>query len=155
MSENKWQKRKPLRLECPSGSVCYAQRPSPEISLKGGKLAHIFATPIAALNPEAVINELSDEEAAKVYLFARELVATAVVDPKISLDRDAEGLTPEDIPPPDFWHVFSWAMRGGPGLPVPLEEGETTVEAVETFPGEQGALHIPRCDSEQVSQVPV
>lgn len=155
MSETKWQKRKPLRLECPSGSVCYAQRPSPEISLKGGKLAHIFAAPVAALNPQAVINELSDEDAAKVYLFARELVATVVVEPKISLDRGGEGLTPEDVPPPDFWYVFSWAMRGGPGLPVALEEGETTVEAVETFPSEPGRLNIPRSNSEQVSQVSV
>lgn len=155
MSGNKWQKRKPLSLECPSGSVCDVQRPSPEISLKGGKLAHIFATPIAALNPQAVLNELSDEDAAKVYLFARELVAAVVVEPKISLDRETESLTPEDIPPPDFWHVFGWAMRGGPGLPVALEEGETTVEAVETFPGEQGAVHIPRSDGEQISQAPV
>jgi hypothetical protein len=46
-------------------------------------------------------------------------------------------------------------MRGGPGLPVALEEGEATVESVETFPVESGALPVPSGGGEQVSQAPV
>lgn len=150
MSENVWQKRTTMKLPCPSGMVCEVRRPSPEASLKGGRLVHIFSS-----GANAQQADLSDEEAAKVYLFARQLILASVVSPVLVSDESAEGLTPEDIPPADFWFVFTWAMRGGRGIPVATREGETTVEAVETFPDESGALHIPGGDGEQVSQMPV
>lgn len=42
-AEKTWKKRDVLRLECPSGNVCHVRRPSPEVSLKGGRVAHVFA----------------------------------------------------------------------------------------------------------------
>lgn len=142
-----WQKRVAMRLGCPSGAVCEVRRPSPELSLKAGRLTNIFAP------GPSVVEEMSDEEAEKVYLFARQLVIACVVSPVLVSEGD--GLTPEDIPPADFWHVVKWVMSGGHGLPVATKEGETTVEAVETFPEESGALHILGGDSGQVSQIPV
>lgn len=156
--ENTWKKRTVQRLDCPSGSVCYARRPSPEVSLKGGRIANIFMPKVASgsFNPEEAVEELSDDEAAKMYLLAREIVLGAVVSPKLSRkSANDDDLTPEDIPPSDFWYIFSWAMRGGRELPVKLKEGETTVEAVETFPVEPGALPVSGSGGEQVSQTPV
>lgn len=145
-----WKKREVMRLDCPSGSVCHVRRPSPEVSLKCGRVANVFA-PKEGIDVE----DLSDEQAAKVYVFARQLVLAAVITPKLS-DKDApDALTPEDIPPADFWHIFKWAMRGGPGLPVALEEGEATVESVETFPVESGTLPVSSGSGEQVSQASV
>lgn len=151
MAETTWQKRVAIPLPCPSGAVCQVQRPSPEVSLKGGRLTHIFSGP----NAEEAAEDLSDDEAAKVYLFAREIVLACVVSPALSSDKSSQDLTPEDIPPADFWFVFKWAMRGGQGIPVAMKEGETTAEAVETFPDGQAAVHIPSGDGQQVSQIPV
>lgn len=154
---NTWKKRAVLSLECPSGSVCRVRRPSPEVSLKGGRIANFFMPKAqsGSFNPDTAFEELSDEEAASMYLLAREIVLAAVVEPKLSRNTDSDGLTPEDIPPSDFWFIFSWAMKGGRDLPVKLKEGETTVDAVETFPVESGALPVSGSGGEQVSQAPV
>lgn len=90
-----------------------------------------------------------------MYLFARQLVLATVVEPKLSDKEKPDALTPEDVPPVDFWYLFKWAMRGGPGLPVAMEEGDATVESVETFPVEPGALPISSGGGEQISQAPV
>lgn len=148
MSDSAWVKRKIHRLECPSGAVCYVRRPSPEVSIKGGRLIHIFSPRATSGIDETSFTDLNDEEAAKVYIFARAMVLGTVVTPKLSVNPDGEDLTPEDLPPADFWHVFSWAIKGGRDLPVELKEGETTVDAVETFPEEQGAIDISSGDSE-------
>jgi hypothetical protein len=73
-TEKTWTKREVLRLNCPTGNVCHVRRPSPEVSLKGGRVANVFA-PNKAADPE----DLSDEQSAKVYLFARQLVLAVVV----------------------------------------------------------------------------
>lgn len=149
-AETTWQKRATIDLLCPSGAICQVRRPSPEVSLKGGRLAHVF-------NPAtgSEVEDMSDEEAAKVYMFARQLVLASVVSPALSSNTASEGLTPEDIPPADFWFVFKWAMRGGREIPVVLKEGETTVDAVETFPVEHGARDLSGGGSEQVAEMPV
>ena len=148
--ETTWQKRTAIDLPCPSGAVCQVRRPSPEVSLKGGRLAHIF-------NPATAgeVEDMSDAEAAKVYMFARQLVLASVVSPVLSSDESSGGLTPEDIPPADFWFVFKWAMRGGRDIPVALKEGETTVDTVETFPVEHGARDLSGSGGEQVAEMPV
>jgi hypothetical protein len=150
MSEAKtWQKRAAIDLPCPSGAVCKVRRPSPEVSLKGGRILNVFHPD--TVNARGAAEDLSDEEADQTYVFARQVVLAVVVSPVLSSDRNSEGLTPEDIPPADFWLVFRWAMRGGSDIPVALEEGETTVETVETFPVEHGALNVSSSSSEQVS----
>lgn len=155
-TENTWKKRTVTPLECPSGSVCHVRRPSPEVSLKGGRVANFFSPRAnGSLNVEETFQELSDDEAASMYLLAREIVLATVLEPKLVRKTEADELTPEDIPPSDFWFIFTWAMRGGRDLPVKLKEGETTVDAVETFPVEPGTLPVSSGGSEQVSQAPV
>jgi hypothetical protein len=145
-----WQKRRSMSMTCPSGAVCEVQRPGPEVSIKAGRIIHLFKPETAGS-----VEQLSDEEAARIYVFARQAVAAAVTSPKLSLDEKPDSLTPEDIPPQDFWHVFTWVMRGGPDLPVTLREGETTVEAVETFPVELSGDDVVGVNSEQVSSAAV
>lgn len=150
-----WQKRKTMPLPCPSGELPIVQRPGPELSLKAGRLAPVFGSKPTGADAETIMQELSDEESAKIYLFARQVIVDVVVEPKITLDGKDESLTPEDIPPSDFWHIFSWFMRGCPDISVPLKEGETTVEAVETFPVEPLGDVIAGSNGEQVSQATV
>lgn len=145
---NQWRKRPTVLLECPSGNKCYARRIGPDLALKAGRLAKLFGNTA----PDEVINDLSDDEAAKVYSFARQVVLETVVEPKLcSRAVQEDDVTPDDIPPTDFWFLFRWATRAAPGLPVKLSEGETTVEAVENFPGGQAAGAVISSDSEQVS----
>jgi hypothetical protein len=148
-----WQKRSAISLPCPSGAVCEVRRPSPALSIKAGKLSHVFA--LIDSRDSNGNEEISDEESERVYLFARQVVLECVINPKLSAEWSTEELTPEDIPPKDFWRVFRWAMTGGKGMPVTTEEGETTVEAVETFPDEQTAVNIPGSNGEPISQVAV
>lgn len=147
---NQWRKRPTILLECPSGNKCYAQRVGPHISLKAGKLAKLFSS---ASQPEDVIEEMSDAEAAQVYAFAKQIVIETVVQPRLVARAVKESdVTPDDLPTADFWFLFKWAMRAAPGLPVKLADGEeTTVEAVETFSEGQATGVIAGVDSEQVS----
>lgn len=147
--ENQWRKRPTMLLECPSGNKCYARRVGPDLALKAGKLANLFG---GQVKPDDIVEQMSDEEAAKVYAFARQVIIETVVQPKLS-DRALrdDDVTPDDLPSKDFWYLFGWATRAAPGIPVKLSEGETTVEAVETFPDGQTASATPGIDSEQVS----
>lgn len=153
MSENTWRKRETVRLECPSGNICYARRPGPETGLRGGKIASIFDPSMDEKAAQEAINELDDDQLHKVYDFAREFVLAAVVNPKLSRQGGDDLITPEDIPSRDFWFIFRWAIRGGRDIPVKLEEGETTVDTVENFPLEQGAHAMVNSNGEQAAQV--
>lgn len=145
MSQNQWRKRPTVSLTCPSGTVATVRRPSPGIMLKAGRVARIFQKQ----KPEDVqdvdkqlefLETLPEDELAAVWAFARVVVCDAVLQPLLFLHPKVEGqLTPDDIPTPDFWFIFMWAQNGGPDMPVKLEEGETTIEAVQNFPSEQDA----------------
>lgn len=147
---NQWRQRPTILLECPSGNKCYAKRVGPALALKSGKLAKLFGV---AANPDEIIEEMTDDEAAKVYAFARTVVIETVANPKLVTRSLKEGdITPDDLPNQDFWFLFTWAIRAAPGIPVKLSEGEeTTVEAVETFPEGQTTSPVISSDSEQVS----
>lgn len=43
---------------------------------------------------------------------------------------------PDDLTEAEFWEVFGLTMYSTPDAPIETEDGETTVEAVETFPVE-------------------
>lgn len=148
---NGWQKRPTMIMPCPSGAECKVHRPGPELSLKAGRLAPLFGPRITGADAQNVVEQLSDEEAAGIYLFARQVMAATILEPRITLDGRENSLTPDDIPPADFWHVFTWFIKGCPDIPVKTKEGETTVEAVENFPLGQDADVIAGGDSEQVS----
>jgi len=151
---NQWRKRLTTSLLCPSGNVAIVRRPGPDMALKAGKIARVLQKqPGDAQDIDAqlaYIENLPDGELDKLMGFARILLADCVIDPVISLHPKEGQLSPDDVPLQDFWFIFTWAMNGGPDMPVKLKEGETTVEAVETFPEGQEPGLEPVGDSEQI-----
>lgn len=144
-----WKKRRAITITCPSGVECDVRRPGPEIGLKGGKMMRVLykitdadGKPLPFDQVLKRIEALSDEELASLMIFAREVVMATVVRPKL-VAKPSPGIEdeigPDDIELSDFWHIFNWAMSGAPGVPVQTKDGETTVDAVETFSGKQTA----------------
>jgi len=142
--ENVWRKRPTVSLTCPSGAVATVRRPRPGIMLKAGKVQRIFAKqePEDAKDVDKqleFLESLPEDELNAVWAFARVVVCEAVVNPLLLLEPKGDHLTPDDLPHADFWFIFTWAQNGGPDMPVQLEEGETTIEAVQNFPSGQSA----------------
>lgn len=142
-STNQWRKRLTTSLECPSGNVVTARRPGPDLVLKASKVARIlkpFMEGDAAGSIEgqlAYIENLPDDDLDKLMAFGRVLITDVVVQPPLSLNPREGQLGPDDVPLNDFWFLFTWAMNGGPDMPVKLKEGETSLEAVQNFPSGQ------------------
>lgn len=140
---NQWSKRVTTSLLCPSGNTAVVRRPDPGMALKAGKVARILKRQEDAgsdINKQLEFLEtLPDEELNRVLSFARTVLADCVIDPPLSLHPKESQLSPDDVPLRDFWFIYTWAMNGGPTMPVPLKEGETTVEAVQTFSEGQGS----------------
>ncbi len=142
-SENTWSKRAVTQLECPSGNTVVARRPGPDMALKAGKIARILQRQTGAGGDVdkqlEFIETLPDDELDKLMSFARVLIVDCVVQPTLSLTPKEGQLGPDDVPLNDFWFLFTWAMNGGPDIPVKTREGVTTVEAVRTFPEPEGS----------------
>lgn len=141
---NQWRKRLTTSFTCPSGEVIQIRRPSPSLLLRGMKAIRIFERggKDVFTNIEknlAFIESLPDAELDAIYTLARIMLTDVVADPKLYLNPTADQLSPDDLPPLDFWAIFSSASTGIHQMPVQLKEGETTVEAVQTFPGRQGS----------------
>lgn len=152
---NNWRKRVTYPFTCRSGNVVQIRRVGPSLALKGTRAARIFErggqkvlTDIDA--QLAFIESLPDEEVEEIYNFARIMLADAVAEPRLYLKPVGDQLSPDDIPPEDFWEIFTCVSNGIRQLPVQLKDGETTVEAVETFPAEQAGSVEPDGSSEQV-----
>jgi len=164
-----------IPFELPSGAVWRLRRPQIETWLMGGRLPqHLMMLALqsaqkagnqAALSgmAAALASDITNEEAVKVLIFARELVQAAVASPKIivliegrhfetgeaftgvqigtaeingqPIVRAAlpDELSADEIWPPDFWAVFAWAAKGAKGIPIGTGKGETTLDRVETF----------------------
>lgn len=151
-----WRKRQTVTLNCPSGNAPLVRRPGPDLAIKAGKFARILqkvsgqggkATPEEQL---IAIESLPDDELERLMVFARIVLADVVVDPPLALNPKEGQLSPDDLPLGDFWFIHTWAMNGGPTMPVKLKEGETTVEAVETFPDGQEPGLTAGVNSEQI-----
>lgn len=144
-STTKWRKRRTISFPCPSGNVVQVRRPGPSLTLKAARVARILQKMIpqggvADINKQLEeMEKLSDAELEKMMVFARPLIVDVVEDPPLVLSPQGEELGPDDLPDSDFWAIFLWALNGGPDMPVQLEEGETTVEAVQNFPSGEGA----------------
>lgn len=155
-STTKWRKRRTMPFPCPSGNVAQVRRPGPSLTLKASRVARILQKMIpqgGAVDLDKQLEEmekLSDVELEKLMVFARPLVADVVEDPPLSLNPQGDELSPDDLPDSDFWAIFLWALNGGPDMPVQLEEGETSVEAVQTFPSRQDASSSAGEDSEAI-----
>jgi hypothetical protein len=153
---NQWQKRQTTLLSCPSGNEVIVRRTGPDLAVKAGKFARVLqkvsgkngkATPDEQL---AAIEQLPDKELEQLMAFARVVLADVVVNPPLYLNPREGQLSPDDVPLNDFWYIHTWAMNGGPTLPVKLKEGETTVEAVSNFPDGRESDVDTRGDSETV-----
>lgn len=153
---NQWQKRQTTKLICPSGNEVIVRRTGPDLAVKAGKFARVLqkvsgkdgkSTPDEQL---AAIEKLPENELDQLMSFARVVLADVVIDPPLHLHPKESQLSPDDVPLNDFWFIHTWAMNGGPTMPVRLKEGETTVETVETFPEGQGSGLTAGVDSEQI-----
>lgn len=154
---NQWQKRQTVRITCPSGAKPLVRRVGPDLAVKAGKFARVLQKvggPDGKATPEqqlAAIEQLPEKELDQLMSFARIVIADVVVDPPLSLHPKEGQLSPDDVPLQDFWFIHTWAMNGGPTMPVKLTNGEeATVEAVETFPERQGTSPDVSGDSEVV-----
>lgn len=149
-----WRKRITTELTCPSGNVVTVRRPGPSMALKAGRISRILERqPKDLQSIDAQLSwmeSLSDSELDELTDYARRIMPDIVVKPVISMNPKAGEYHPDDIPVPDFWHIFIQVMSGLHELPVLLKEGETTVDAVNTFPVEQSGSLEPGSDSEQV-----
>lgn len=141
-----WNKRVSIPLTCPSGEVVMVRRPGPDMALKAGKVGRILQRQAKGNDMEAqlaFIESLSDEEINKLMAFGRVMLADAVTEPALSLHQREGQLCVDDVPLGDFWFIFTSVMNGLPEMPVKIKDGETTVEAVETFSEEQSGSLSP------------
>lgn len=145
MSQSTWRKRQSKTLNCPSGNTPMVRRPGPSLTIKATRIARILqklSDNSMAAGIETMLDnmaKLSDDEVDKLLAFARPLVVDVVESPALVMNPQEGQLGPDDLPTEDFWAIAFWAMSGGPDMPVKLAEGETSVEAVQTFPVGQDA----------------
>lgn len=97
----------------------------------------------------AAIEALPDVELDKMTDFAAIVLADAIGEPPMSLNKAGQ-LSPHDIPPADFWEIFMWVSRGCPSIPVSTKDGEMSVDDIGTFPEGQTSDINAGSDSEQV-----
>lgn len=165
MSTNGWKPRTIETLECPSGQVVRVKRPGPEFTLRAGRVTRTFTRTEdkpkkkqkKQTQQEKALDDLahmSDEELAAIVIFARELVCTMLVSPKLVLnpDPDKDEVGPDDIGD-DFWFLFNYGMANFYGMKVPAGNGEVEVADLASFRGESGiqgdgvdGLHVPSAD---------
>jgi len=165
---NGWKPRQDLKLTCPSGQEATVRRPGPEFVLKSGKVARTFTRSRSVNQPQDgqsieefgldAIAQMSDTELAAVMVFARELVCTMLVSPRLVLNprEGFDEIGPNDVPSGDFWFLFNYGMQNFLGIKVPLMETEVEVKDLETFRPESGlqgdsvdGAHIPVAESER------
>lgn len=153
-----WKKRTAITLPCPSGQKVVVKRPGPEFILRSGRVARTFTqaltkddnAPAADANLEQrrdywieKIETMSDEELTALMLFAKDLIVTMVISPRIVLEprEDSDEIGPEDIGN-DFWFLFAYGMANFVGIKVPVgapgAESEVEVSDLETFRAESG-----------------
>jgi len=142
-TENTWRKRQPIKFPCKSGNEITVRRPGPDLALKAGKFARVLKSQMdagASVEQQLeFIEKLPDDELEKLMAFARIFVADVVINPPLSLNPREGQLGPDDVPIEDFWQIYISGMRGFPETSVKLKEGETTVDAVTSFPEQSGS----------------
>lgn len=150
---NQWQKRQTIKIDCPSGNEVIVRRPGPDLAIKAGKFARVLQRVNGKANADeqlAAIEQLPDTQLEQLMEFARIVLCDVVIEPPLYLNPKENQLSPDDVPLNDFWFIHIWAMNGGPTMPVKTKEGETTVEAVETFPVTEGSGSAVSLDGEQI-----
>lgn len=157
-----WEKRKVHDLPLPSGGTRKVKRPGPALTVSQGRLQRVLKVNVTDKSPDQVgedfVDALDDHtEKAYVDYSVKVVLACVVNDPSeqlhvVATPRKPNEITPDDIPPEDFWAIVGWYNAGCKDIPVETEEGETTVEAVETFPEEQGGRTEPGSNGQSVRE---
>lgn len=146
-TNGQWKPRKTETLTTPGGVEVQVRRPGPDFMLRAGRVAKTFSRTAAKEKPEGqteqeygldVLAKMSDEELAAVLVFARELVCTMLVSPKLVQNPrpNTNEIGPDDIGDADFWFLFNYAMAGYYGLKVPVGNEEVEVSDLESFRSE-------------------
>lgn len=142
-----YKKRVRPTLTLPSGAIFQVRKPGPEIAIRAGRLPrNLLSTVLGARKGESeeetgmrLLEEMSDEEFGALMLFARDMVQSIVVSPRIVVGATREDeLDPADLDSADFWALFGWGVRGGET--VQMGESEVSVGALETFRQDGGVL---------------
>jgi len=153
---NRWAKRVPREYACRSGNEVMVQRPSPSLALKSQRFLPILkkiAGPEGKATSDeqvAAILELPDDELERLTDYAEIVLADAVANPPLYLKPKAAQLSPNDLPLGDFWELFIYISQGCPQIPVKTKDGETSIDAVTNFPGEQAGDTSVSTDSESI-----
>lgn len=153
-----WKKRQVITVTCPSGQQVIVKRPGPEFYLRSGRVARTFTTgldkdpnaPAADASLEAKrdywtdkIANMSDTELEALILFAKDLIVTMVISPRLVLNprEDSDEIGPDDIEH-DFWFLFAYGMANFVGIKIPVgapgAESEVEVSDLSTFRPEPG-----------------
>lgn len=157
-----WEKRKQFQLPLPSGIKRWVHRPGPSLALTVGRLQRTLKLTI---DENMTLEQVGDEflasmddpkERATIELSVKVFLACLVnapdEQPVVERVTKPNQLCWEDVPQADFWAVVGWYNSGCKDIPVETEEGETTVEAVETFPAEQSGRVEPGSNGQSIRE---
>lgn len=153
---NQWSKRVAKKYTCKSENEVMVQRPSPSLALKSQRFLPILqkiSGPDGKATPDeqiAGILALPDDELERLTVYAEIVLADAVTSPSLHIKPKAGQLSPNDVPINDFWELFIYISQGCPQIPVKTKDGETSIDAVASFPGEQGSGASVSTNSESV-----
>ena len=103
-----------VELELPSGMEILARRPDPLQLAAWDRLPMQLVAPAAGGDPE----EISDEDAAKLAGFMRDVIEYCCLDPRVSTEPGENTLHPREIPHADWTFIINWALRVEEGRAV-------------------------------------
>lgn len=95
-----------VELTLPSGAVILARRPGPVQLAAWGRLPMALAAAAGGDQPAGV--GVTNEQAADLAAFLRDLLVFCCVDPRVPEDID-----PREIPQEDWTFIINWALRVG------------------------------------------
>ncbi len=111
-----------VELELPSGMKILARRPDPLQLAAWGRLPMNLAA--AAASGEGAA-KVTNEQAAELAGFLRDLLVYCCVDPRVSLDPSGpDEIHPREIPQQDWTFVINWALRVGEAQKLEPFRGE-------------------------------
>jgi hypothetical protein len=101
-----------VTLELPSGMIIRARRPDPMQLAAWDKLPMSLAAAAQAEDAEhGSAPQVTNDQAAEMAVFLRDLLIYCCVDPRVSLAPKDDEIHPKDIPQGDWIFILNWAMR--------------------------------------------
>lgn len=158
---NQWKPSLTHEVTCPSGQKVLVKRPGPEFAIRAGRIPNIFASE----DPEdkkqegeteeeygkRLIGKWSNEEQQSLVDFARYLLVSMVVSPKLVLNpRPERGELGPDDTGDDFWFLYKYGMDKFYREKVAVGDAEVEAKDLESFREESSvsgdsvdSLHVP------------